>query len=516
MHEMNLFLRTISQSRRRGKRAISEIIAALLLILITVSLGVTVLFFSTTQLDTLSTNFVNLMSDQGQAISDNMAVEQVQFETSLYGSSQYVPISISNTIASTTPAPFQQLVTIDPALYTSSEATDLGNIRFYSTLAGNTFYNPLNSWLESVSSTPANGATSANFWINLPSGIGASSSTTIYMVFQSTGTEFDGIVAGEAPQLSATYGEYDNGASVFLAYFNGNTPTSDFSTYSGYSIASAAGVSYTTGVVNALHVTGYSSANPDLVFNVPLSNSPMIAEANVESPGSVTPGTDTGETGFVNNAVANSVNNAISVNMGYGASYLNLDYINGGTSTVDQSAQGTATTSWTYSSTSYLGPTSTSYSGYNAPQLYSIAGGYTATATVNPLSGATNVYFGVVSDTTATYTVNEYYNWGRVRAYPPSGVMPTATPGTLQTTSGNVANIFLRNDGTTQIEISAVYLISTTNNTVITKVGYSPALTVNQGSFVELSINYGYVIDTPYTFTVVAQDSSKVSYTALA
>ena len=484
--------------------------AALLLILITVSLGVTVLLFSTSQLDTLSSNFVNLVSGSGEAVSDNLAVEQVQFATSVY-----VPITISNTIASATPAPFQQLVTIDPALYTIREASDLGNIRFYSTLAGNSFSGLLNSWLESVSSTPANGATSANFWVSLPAGIGASTTITIYMVFESTGTEFDGVVAGEAPQLSATYGQYDNGAMVFLAYFNGDTPTTNFSTYPGYSVTSATGVAYTSGVVDALHVTGYTSANPDLVYSVPLANNPMIAEANVESPGSVTPGTDTGETGFVDNAVANSVNNAISTNVGYGRSYLNLDYINGGASTVDQSAQGAATTSWTYSSTSYLGPTGTSYSGYNAPQLYSIAGGYAATANVNPLTGAANVYFGVVSDTTATYAVNEYYNWGRVRAYPPSGVMPTATPGTLQT-GGNIANLFVRNDGNTLIKISTVYLILETNNTVATKVTYSPALSVDQGSFVELSVHYGYSTGIPYTFTVVCQDSSKVSYTALA
>ena len=80
-------------------------------------------------------------------------------------------------------------------------------------------------------------------WLKLPESIPAGSNETVYLGFapkaanllSSSGTT--GI--GEAPQLSPTYAEYDDGASVFQAYFNGVTPLSDFSAQSGYSSAQA-------------------------------------------------------------------------------------------------------------------------------------------------------------------------------------------------------------------------------------------------------------------------------------
>jgi hypothetical protein len=64
-------------------------------------------------------------------------------------------------------------------------------------------------------------STSATFWVKLTSSIAGSGGTlTIYMAFLSATTDFDGTRAGEAPTLSRTYGQYDNGASVFTLYDN--------------------------------------------------------------------------------------------------------------------------------------------------------------------------------------------------------------------------------------------------------------------------------------------------------
>ena len=48
------------------------------------------------------------------------------------------------------------------------------------------------------------------------------------MSFLSGNAKYDGIYAGEAPQLSSTYGQYDNGKNVFNVYFNGKEAASNF------------------------------------------------------------------------------------------------------------------------------------------------------------------------------------------------------------------------------------------------------------------------------------------------
>ncbi len=82
------------------------------------------------------------------------------------------------------------------------------------------------SWLENYTSTHA------IWWIKVGS-IPASSSITVYMGFASNSTNlFNNKTIGEAPQLSPTYAEYDDGANVFLSYgdflgtagFDGWTP----------------------------------------------------------------------------------------------------------------------------------------------------------------------------------------------------------------------------------------------------------------------------------------------------
>lgn len=125
----------------------------------------------------------------------------------------YVPITITNSQGAATPSTFQQMVQFSPSSYTQYEAADLGNIRFY--LAGTALY----SWCEANCSRAAGGK--ALFWVNLPGGIPAGGNVLVYMAFQTPNTlEYDGVYAGEAPQLSTSYGQYDNGGSVFGNYQN--------------------------------------------------------------------------------------------------------------------------------------------------------------------------------------------------------------------------------------------------------------------------------------------------------
>ena len=354
---------------------------------------------------------------------------------------EYVPVTLTNGQTSPTPAPFQQVVTFDPASYTSYEAANLGNLRF---CADEGCATPLYAWLESCSgscSTAGSTSTSATAWVALTSSIAGNGGTlTVYMVFEPTSTNFDGVHWGEAPQLSPTYAEYDNGASVFSAYFNGDTATSSFSVYTGYALSQATGVTGPGGAtINALKATGYNGANPVFAFNTPVSNQGLVVESSFSSPGSTTTapytGTDTGAAGLLDNAAVASVANGISSNMGYGVSYFDQDYELGGGFTADQNGQGAATAAWVYATLTYAGPTAAAWSAFVAPQLYSSTGGYTGTVNNDPLAAASNLYIGQLSDTAAGYQLTVYYNFMRARAYPPNGVMPAASLGGASTTA---------------------------------------------------------------------------------
>ena len=131
---------------------------------------------------------------------------------------RYVSITITNSQASATTSTFQEKITWNPSSYTSYEASNLGNIRFYSDSA---FTAPLYAWLETCTPSLSNTATSATAWIKLTSSIAGNGGTqTIYMAFLATTTNFDGSYWGAAPTLSSPYGQYDNGANVFNFYDN--------------------------------------------------------------------------------------------------------------------------------------------------------------------------------------------------------------------------------------------------------------------------------------------------------
>ena len=66
---------------RMKKRAVSTIIAELLLIVITVSIGTLVYSFASTAFGGFGAGFSNLVQDQGNKLSENLVVEQVYFFT---------------------------------------------------------------------------------------------------------------------------------------------------------------------------------------------------------------------------------------------------------------------------------------------------------------------------------------------------------------------------------------------------------------------------------------------------
>jgi hypothetical protein len=122
----------------------------------------------------------------------------------------YEPLTITNTQTSATPSPFQQMVNMtstDPGWSSIATSNFAQNVEFF-------YYNGsvIPSWLENYTSSRA------IWWLKLPS---ISNSMVIYMGFAPLTTSlFNNVNTGEAPQLSSTYAEYDDGANIFNFYDN--------------------------------------------------------------------------------------------------------------------------------------------------------------------------------------------------------------------------------------------------------------------------------------------------------
>ena len=120
-------------------------------------------------------------------------------------------LTIDNTQNIATSSPFQQKVGMNASAFSSFENAGLTNIEF---IWGNGTVIP--SWLENGSSS----SNDAIFWIRVPM-INSNSEISIYLVFSNPSINImNGVTIGEAPQLSASYGQYDDGANVFLWYDN--------------------------------------------------------------------------------------------------------------------------------------------------------------------------------------------------------------------------------------------------------------------------------------------------------
>jgi len=157
---------------------------------------------------TTSTYYCYRVTDSASTPETNISASDLVTVYIIY----YVPITITNSQNTATPAPFQQMIPVNSLAYKQYEAGGLTNVAFY-----NASGTQLDSWLESGNS---NTSTNTVYWVKIPNGIPASSSITIYMRFYQplSNMQFNSNNDGEAPQLSSTYGEYDDGASVFPYY----------------------------------------------------------------------------------------------------------------------------------------------------------------------------------------------------------------------------------------------------------------------------------------------------------
>jgi hypothetical protein len=218
-----------------------------------------------------------------RAIPPNNVMPTVSFPADWHASSE---IDLTNSQSSATPSPFQQEINMTQlgtlGLYPDLR-NDLGNIRFCLDAACR---EPLNSWLESCQPSCNQNSTDVVVWVNLPNGIPASSTTTIYFSVLDNSTIFTSPYWGEAPSLSATYGEYDNGNDVFNYYtnFNGTSLTSSLlATEITTSFGGGSSGSYS--VDNGLNVTAAGAPsggwNGGYSFDTQSQFSPSISEAEM-------------------------------------------------------------------------------------------------------------------------------------------------------------------------------------------------------------------------------------------
>jgi hypothetical protein len=299
-------------------------------------------------------------------------------------------INITNPNAATG-TNFQQMV------YSTPQNPLDGNWLIYDTATGS----PLYAWAES----------SNTIWIKLPGGIGSTTSyNSIRIEYTTTGNFLasGNGYTGEAPQLSSTYGEYDNGANVFNFYdnFAGTTINSQYTQVvpSGVSLTQNNGVTIATssGAYGGLILTSGFQSSPLQVFEGDITSvSGVAAGIGLQNGNSQTSG------GYVLNYWGGSV---AAGSMEYGM---------GNTNNPDlQITTGVMSGAW-------LSPSSQVwYKNYVATS---------GSQTAYSLSDQTYPAIGIWDQ---SFSTSISFRWIRTRAYPPSGVMPTVTYGAVHAVSG--------------------------------------------------------------------------------
>lgn len=308
-----------------------------------------------------------------------------------------IPVNIVNTQSTATPSGFQIAFN---ALPFNAIA---GNVLVYNGTSGKT----LPAWAESNSL----------IWVNLGANTiaGSSSANGIYYFgFGASGTNFfiSGSNIGEAPQLSPTYAEYDNGKSVFSYYqaWGGLSALPSGWTAVGTDnlIFGADTTSFGT-TSGSTYGGAYNAVVPSM------STFPTVIDiyANFYSVSQTQQGTYTCDSYGTTGANSCSSYADYAWTQGSGGSYLFAD---GGTSThLISSPLTNANIIYTQQINS-----ATSVSWF---LNYSLAlANYAVTA-------STPIYYALLGADT-TYPLQVY--WLRTRAYPPNGVMPSISYGAVQ------------------------------------------------------------------------------------
>ena len=321
----------------------------------------------------------------------------------------YVPLTLTNSQTSATPAPFQQMLTVNSLSYSSYINSDWKNVEFTTGPAatGSVFQ----AWVES---NAINTATNTIVWVNIPGGLPVGS-TTIYMDMMSSNVMSASGPTGEAPQLSASYGQYDNGASVFITYQNfvGTSTPSDW-TLTGPT-------SNQIVVNNGVHVSGLSQNS--IVSSTPYTYGNVL-DFYGKTLGSSSKGDYDMLAGYIDLVTPYGYTDELGAFWGLDGIGSGLIPAFGGIRLVSEGA-GIASTTWhvfsTYWSSSTLGKFNLDYGATNTLSV----------APANAITKSLPIGIGIQNCAgTCAPPVGATIYWFRQRANPPSGVMPGVSFGT--------------------------------------------------------------------------------------
>ena len=330
------------------------------------------------------------------------------------GIQYYVAVNITNNQTTAIISPFQQMINITESSF--------GNYIVYNNNFANFEYFYANgtmipAWIESNSSGKL------ITWAKLTPIILPNGKLTIYLGFANKTTNLlsssgtTGI--GEAPQLSSTYAQYDDGASVFNNYWN----------FAGTSLpngfTSVVGKYGSVTVNNGLNISLSSPAWGTYVISSSTYASGNILDAYFESS---EPSTDKGSSGATLVWTGSSPGVTASYGIGWQSpTSTSVEQLE----TVTNYEQGGATFPF-----SYVGTTETFNNNMNVMSLYINSTGdlgnswynyisLSASSTAQPIP---NGY--IMLQTTRR---SQFVQWLRTRAYP-NGTMPSVSFGSVQQT----------------------------------------------------------------------------------
>lgn len=351
-------------------------------------------------------SYINCHANSNYSYGGFIRIEASTLPTSeLPLSASNFSITVNNTQSSgAIPAHFDVPISFNPkdSALVTHERPDLGNVRFY--YGSKELY----SWCEANCSSSATG--NALFWVRVPTAIPPIQSQRNVMNLQlyllPITTEYDGIYAGEAPQLSSTYAEYDNGANVFKFYDN----------FAGKSLSSEwtnEGITY---AINNGFTATATAANGYIYSNYQINQSNVVElYGNL---GNQTTGTTTESGGMTIPYVNHQNYQGVAIGSGYPSSGSYLAQQTYGSSIDDAALSGAFSDA--VLSIYLQSPTTTSYTyNYGTPVvLSSDAPPYPINLMLLGAPAGAGAY---------TFTQPVSIVWFRVRGYPPSGVMPTVT-----------------------------------------------------------------------------------------
>jgi len=295
----------------------------------------------------------------------------------------------------------QQMINITESNYPSGALVYNGNTaNFEFTYANGTV---VPAWIE------ANNSGVITIWVNI-----TNTTSNIYLDFFNTTTNTlsssgtTGI--GEAPQLSSTYAQYDDGASVFNNYWNfaGTTLPNGMTCTSGGTCTVNNGVSI-SGNSNSCTATGMQSSS---TYSAPIALDWYGGGGSSATNGGAYISFGFADTSNWASGICGTPMGALQA--GNTASYLNVE-------------RGSTTTQTNYASNPVQKAVYTILASTSAVTSYmNYINSYTATAS-SPITDNIGFFLQVNSGT-------ETLTWLRTRAYPPNGVMPSVSFSSVQQT----------------------------------------------------------------------------------